>query len=181
MPNALRSPAWWPAIALLAALIAGLALLAADPGPPAETASILAPSAHRIQVSVTGAVRAPGEYALPATATVADALAAAGGRLPSARDDVALAVPLWDGAAVVVADRNGGPPSQPQPIAARIDLNHASRAELEALPGIGEARAQAVIETRAVRPLASLADLVRRGVWPQSVAERVQPLVEVSP
>lgn len=179
--NALRQPAWWPAMALLAALIAGLALLAADPGPSAASASILAPNAHQIQVTVTGAVRAPGTYALPATATVGDALAAAGGSLPRARDDVAFAVPLWDSAVVFVADRDGGPSSQPQPIAARIDLNHASRAELEALPGIGETRAQAAIEARAVQPFASLEDLVQRGVWPVSVAERVRALVEVSP
>ena len=79
-------------------------------------------------------------------------------------------------------DGDGGLPSQPQPIAARIDLNRASRAELEALPpGIGEARAEAVIEARAVQPLASLEDLVQRGVWPSSVAERVRPYVGVAP
>ena len=181
VPNALRQPAWWPAIALFAVLVAGLALLAADPGPPAASASILAPTAHRIQVTVTGAVHAPGAYVLPASATVGDALTAAGGSLPRARDDIALGVPLWDGAAVFVADGDGGLPSQPQPIAARIDLNRASRAELEALPGIGEARAEAVIEARAVQPLASLEDLVQRGVWPSSVAERVRPYVGVAP
>lgn len=50
-----------------------------------------------------------------------------------------------------------------------IDLNRASRAELEALPGIGEARAEAIIAAREEAPFTSLAEVEERGVLPARV------------
>ena len=56
-----------------------------------------------IEVSVEGEVAAPGSYSLPFGARVSDAVAAAGGMLPSAAASlVASAAPLSDGQAVVV-------------------------------------------------------------------------------
>lgn len=40
-------------------------------------------------------------------------------------------------------------------LAAEVDLNSASLAELEAIPGIGPAKAKAIVEYRAVTPFAS--------------------------
>ena len=65
--------------------------------------------------------------------------------------------------------------------ARRVDLNHASRAELEALPGIGAVRAAAIMQARAQRPLLSLADGVARDVIPRAVAEDLSELVGVGP
>lgn len=45
-----------------------------------------------------------------------------------------------------------------------IDLNTATLAELETLPGIGASRADAIVQLRAQRPFNSLADLVERGI-----------------
>jgi len=65
--------------------------------------------------------------------------------------------------------------------AAAVDLNVASAAELEALPGIGAAKAAAIIEERQVRPFVSVEDLERvRGIGPALVAE-LRPHVMVSP
>ena len=65
--------------------------------------------------------------------------------------------------------------------AAAVDVNTASAAELEALPGIGAAKAAAIVEERQVRPFASIEDLERvRGVGPALVAE-LRPHITVSP
>ncbi|PZC49857.1 MAG: competence protein ComEA [Chloroflexi bacterium] len=50
-----------------------------------------------------------------------------------------------------------------------VDLNRASTQELEALPGIGEVRAGAIIEARAEAPFSSLAEVAERGVLPPNV------------
>lgn len=50
-----------------------------------------------------------------------------------------------------------------------VDLNRASRAELEALPGIGEERAAAILAAREAGPFASLAEVEEREVLPLEV------------
>ena len=61
-------------------------------------------------------------------------------------------------------------PIPADPVADRlVDLNRASRAELEALPGIGEARAEAVMAARKEAPFTSLAEVGERGVLPARV------------
>ena len=50
-----------------------------------------------------------------------------------------------------------------------VDLNRASRAELEALPGIGEARAEAIMAARGEAPFTALAEVGERGVLPARV------------
>ena len=65
--------------------------------------------------------------------------------------------------------------------AAAVDVNTASAAELEALPGIGAAKAAAIVEERQVRPFASIEDLERvRGIGPALVAE-LRPHITVAP
>ena len=65
--------------------------------------------------------------------------------------------------------------------AAAVDVNSASAAELEALPGIGAAKAAAIVEERQVRPFASIEDLERvRGIGPALVAE-LRPHITVAP
>ncbi len=62
-----------------------------------------------------------------------------------------------------------------------VDLNRASKAELRSLPGIGETRADAIIEARARLRFNSLRDLVDRGTLPASVAEALQGLAIATP
>ena len=59
------------------------------------------------------------------------------------------------------------------PAGARVDLNTASQAQLEALPGVGEATAKKII---AGRPYASVADLSHAGVS-KSTIEKISPMV----
>jgi hypothetical protein len=62
---------------------------------------------------------------------------------------------------------------------ARLDANRADGLALEALPGIGPARAAAILRSRADRPFARVADLERvHGIGPRTLA-RIAPWLEV--
>jgi competence protein ComEA len=143
---------------------------------------------------VSGAVAAPGLYSLPAGSRAGHALAAAGGLLAEA-DPAAVnqATPLWDGAQVHVpalGEAASGPPagasgdsrSVAVPLAGDgaapglINVNSATAAELESLPGIGPTRAEAII---ANRPYRSIDDLERvPGIGPATI-ENFRELVTV--
>jgi len=58
---------------------------------------------------------------------------------------------------------------------APVNLNSASEAELEALPGIGPATAKKIV---AGRPYAAIADLSKAGV-PKNTIEKITPMVTV--
>ena len=80
---------------------------------------------------------------------VSDAISAAGGLLPDASSaSVNLARPLKDGEKLVITD-----PAQ-VPVAAElggiplVDLNTATLEQLDSLPGIGQTRAEAIIQYR---------------------------------
>ena len=124
-----------------------------------------------IVVQVDGAVASPGLIEAQPGDRLADVIERAGGVLPEAdlsalnlalrvRDEDSVHVPFV-GEALAVA---------------LVDLNAATRAELEALPGIGPARATAIIEAR---PLSSVDDLIDRGLVPASVWEEIRTLVVV--
>jgi hypothetical protein len=57
-----------------------------------------------------------------------------------------------------------------------VDLNTATKAQLEALPGVGEATAKKIM---AARPLASVDDLAKAGV-PKATIDKLKPMVTVS-
>ncbi|MEX2548929.1 MAG: helix-hairpin-helix domain-containing protein [Nitriliruptoraceae bacterium] len=127
-----------------------------DPGAvPRVDGEVLA----RVTVHVTGAVRTPGLVTLPADARVGDAVLAAGGLAADADPTRAnLARIVADGEQVHVPAVGEGPLVPPpgsgqdaeDPADGRpIDLNTADAAMLESLPGIGPARAAAIIEHRA--------------------------------
>jgi comEA protein len=117
------------------------------PSAPADTGSI-----GSVVVSVVGQVAAPGLVTLPAGARVADALAAAGGLLPEADPaSINAAAVLSDGQQIAV----GVPGAAGQPTAAGdagvsgpLNLNSATVADLDALPGIGPVLAQRIVDHR---------------------------------
>ncbi|MDX6411481.1 MAG: competence protein ComEA [Gaiellaceae bacterium] len=128
----------------------------------AGTASSALPATHAVPsaaaaqpvlvVDVVGAVRRPGLYRLPQGSRVADAVTRAGG--PTRRADVALvnlAAPLADGTQVVVPVRAavaGEGASSPSAPAGPVHLNTATLDQLDALPGVGPATAQKILDYR---------------------------------
>lgn len=142
-----------------------------NPAPSDQRASVLpagatavtvttspAAAAHRgdtVFVHVAGAVVRPGVLLMPDGARVIDAVEGAGGATPDADlDRINLAARLVDGQRILVV-RVGAPavgdPGAVDPAAdpgALIDLNSATSAQLESLPGIGPAIAGAIIAER---------------------------------
>ena len=111
-----------------------------------------------VTVHVAGAVRTPGVIALPVGARVIDAVEGAGGGLPDADlDHLNLAAKLVDGQRILVtkigqvapaADQGASGSTSDPGSGALIDLNNATSAQLETLPGIGPALAGAIIAER---------------------------------
>ena len=62
----------------------------------------------------------------------------------------------------------------------RVDLNYAARAEIEALPTIGETTAEAIIERRSAAPIISLRELRNAGVLTERQLAAIADLVTLS-
>ena len=154
-----RAEVWWaeqpPAtqglLLLVAAALAGTLVLSRLAAPGAPAVAPVPPTVEDtpLWVHVAGEVARPGLYRLPAGARVADALAAAGGATGAARlGSLNLARPLEDGEQLVVP----GPAAAGAVPGARtdgkVDLNRASPAELDALPGIGPVLAARIVAYR---------------------------------
>lgn len=132
-------------VALGAGVVAWRSRPVVDPvAPPTVAAASATPDV--IVVAVMGRVHRPGLVEIPAGSRVADAIAAAGGVLPDTDlSTLNLARKLVDGEMVTV-----GIPDPPGGAAAggRVNLNTATAAELEELPGVGPVLAQRIIDFR---------------------------------
>ena len=138
-------------------------------------------SRAHLLVDVSGAVRRPGVYELPAGSRINDALLKAGGETEKA--DLTLvnrAASLTDGQQVLVPEKvtataaaatsSGG--SAPAAIAP-VRLNSATLEQLDELPGVGPSTAQRIIDYRTTNgPFKSVDELdLVSGIGPAKLAE----------
>jgi competence protein ComEA len=170
-----------PVLALIGAGM-GLALRPAEPEPLVEIAEPAAPPTAPafVVVDVVGAVARPGVVQLPAGSRVIDALLAAGGMTADA-DALALnrAAVLRDGMRIYVPRPGEEVPAGTvgTPAETSIDINRASSAELESLPGIGPSTASRIIRSRETKPFARVEELQTRGLVTARVFGDIKDLV----
>lgn len=125
---------------------------------PSPSRSAVVPAQTGVYVHVAGAVRRAGLYRLDAGGRVADAVARAGGFADDAdRDGVNLARTVTDGEQIVVPVRGAAPVDAGSGGAGGgstgggntlIDLNTATREQLDTLPRVGPAMADRIIAWR---------------------------------
>jgi competence protein ComEA len=136
------------------------------------------PSAPRLVVHVTGAVRHGGLYRLREGSRVADAIRRAGGPTRKALlSAINLAAPLADGQQVLVPVK-GPPGSSAGATGGKVSLATADVAALDELPGIGPVTAQKIVDWRTAHgPFGSVDDLdAIPGIGPARV-EQLRDLV----
>ncbi len=149
-----------------------------------------APTEKPVIVYITGAVPRPGVYALPKDARVQDAISAAGGFLAEAeKSQINLAALLEDGEKLDIPYLQGASPilATPGPTVIAvttelININTASLAELDTLPGIGPTTAQKIIDYREQNgPFINTEDIINvSGIGPGTY-ERLKDLITVGP
>lgn len=151
---------WGIAFGVVCGILGVGLLLLATRDPPGEPIRLLPPPTEPpLVVQVIGKVLNPGVYDLPRGSRVHNAIQAAGGLVENADlGDLNLARLIEDGdqirVGVEVKDRADGNLIKPEIIlqnegvAQLININSATKAELEILPGIGPVRAQAILEYR---------------------------------
>lgn len=141
----------------------GLLPVGADPLP----SGLPSPStATEVVVDVVGRVAKPGVFTLPPGSRIVDAIAAAGGALPhtdltaldlarklSDGQEIFVGVPPPSGpaamsAGVVVGDTDVDPDAGAGSVDPIVDINIATQAELETLPGVGAVTAQRILAWR---------------------------------
>jgi competence protein ComEA len=180
---------------VMAGVLAGFALAGAliyiSRSPTGDPVPLLpAPTDAPLVVQVVGAVPRPGVYEFPEGARIRDAIDAAGGLLTDAEvDALNLAEPLSDGQKLVIpvaGDAGGTPaPTVPGPTATPsnldlININEATLAQLDSLPGIGPTTAQKIIDYRTANgPFARIEDIMNvSGIGP-STFDKLKLLITV--
>ena len=170
----------------------------ADPRLPTATNS-------SIQVYVSGAVKQPGVYALPLGSRVADAVSAAGGASQDAdmermnlaarvNDEAHVSVPHLGETPVldtiVSAQPEASPSSQytaqtsqPKPVpAGKVNINTATSAELQTLPGIGPVLAERIIAYRKENgPFLTVEDIMHVSGIKQGLFSKMRDHIKVTP
>lgn len=155
---------WWNiAFGVVVGLLAGgVVFLATRPARGEPVLLIATPTPAPYLVHVTGAVLNPGAYEFMPGSRIRDALAAAGASPQADVQALNLAAFLEDGQrltvpAIAPTQKPGQPAAtapaaplveQPAQASLLININTASQAELELLPGIGPVMAARVIEYR---------------------------------
>lgn len=163
-------------------------VLAPEQDEPIAASETTLPAAEAVVAYVSGAVRSPDVYQLPADGRIKDLVLAAGGLTQDADSErINLAERLKDGEHVHIPRQgepapSGGEPTSAAESAGLVDINSAGEAELGELPGIGQALAARIVEHRdANGPFKSVEDLRNvKGIGAALLA-KIASLVTVGP
>ncbi len=164
-----------------------------DQPPPAQVVTQEAsPVLETLAVEVSGAVAKPGVYTFQTGDRVLAAIQAAGGLTREASpnfvrrelnlaqlltDQMKLYIPTFSEDTASLSHNSSA--NQPLPTESQsglISLNQATKAELDSLPGIGEARATKIIENR---PYSQIEELVSRQVVSQSLFDKLKDAITI--
>jgi len=158
---------------------------ASDAVPPGAS------SGKALVVEIVGAVGRPGVFHLPPGARVGDLVAAAGGYGPRvdaerAGRDLNLAALLHDGDQIRVPSRDdasratsGTSGASTAAATGPFDLNQATAAQLDGLPGIGPVTAAKIIASREQQPFTAVEDLRTRKLVGEKAFGQLKDLVTV--
>lgn len=183
----------WLFLALIVLVLAGVALVQLRrPDPPALILPTPAPSPSAeptatprpFRVYVSGAVQHPDVYSLPPDSIVKNALVAAGGATADADlDRINLAMSLADGQQIYVPHKGEEqlpvePSGNPPAASGKININTATPAELETLPGIGPALSQRIADYRQLHgAFAQIEDIMQVSGIGEATFSRIQELI----
>lgn len=140
--------------------------------------------ATQLIINVAGKVSNPGVYQLPQGSRVIDAIKAAGNQLKGVDiSDINLARVLVDGEQILIGSSNNtNPKSKPKKITVDnpLDLNRATLAQLDTLPGIGPVTSQRIIDYRKkVGRINSVDELKKISGLGGAKFEEIKPLLRV--
>lgn len=147
--------------------------------------SLVQQTSKLISVDVSGAVMKPGVYRLSEDSRIENAVATAGGFSQDANKEyisksLNMAQKLSDGSKVYVpfegeqagGVQGGGVVAGTNTSAnAKVNINTATQAELEALPGVAATRASSIISGR---PYQTIEDLLSKKILPKSVFDKIK-------
>jgi len=169
-------------VVLVAGVVYGLthrpsaAAITVLPPPPTPLPTAV-PTPGPVRVYVSGAIVSPGVYVLPAGASVAEAVEAAGGPLAEADlGRINLAQIVQDQDQVHVPSTGGVAPQ----VGGRVNINQADSLTLQTLPGIGPAMAERIIAYRQENgPFTTVEDILNvKGIGPATL-EKLRDLITV--
>lgn len=181
-------------IAVLGLLVAGAVIVLAWPRPRPAIELLPLPSPlpsatpAPLTVQISGAVQQPGLYTLPPGSIVDDALTTAGLSADADLSAINRAAPLLNGAWIIVPAVGEAPPPADTtegmviPDGTLININTATAAQLETLPGIGPGKAEAIIAHRNEHgPFATIEDIMLVSGIGETTFASIQPHITAGP
>lgn len=137
------------------------------------------PEPTKVVVYVCGAVCKPGVYHLKENARIQDAIQKAGGfRKNADKLSLNLAEKVKDGQQIKIESKNATENSAGND--GKVNINKATREELMTLSGVGQSRADAIIQYRTKQgSFTSIEDIMKISGIKKGLFEKIQSLITV--